>query len=230
VGLCAKPAKPVDARMLDAHSVLVRTIDSADSFFDAFKGVRKVRGATGTPTDHEQDLLRAALLFAAAGLDAMVKQLIRDALGDVQRSDMGAQQQFAEYVQQRLSRTAPVDVKMLVQALMADQPREHMRDELIRELTANSLQSKDQVLRVAAYFAIGAQEITKELTKLKTVFDARNQIAHEMDILFGQRNRGRRSRAHDTMKDYTAFLLNVCCAFYGAVHAKLQNPTTTVAI
>lgn len=199
MGLCSKPEKPKDERLLDAHSVLVRTIDSADSFFDAFASVRKTRGAKGTPTDHEQDLLRAALLFAAAGLDAMVKQLIRDVLGAVQKLDVGAKQQFADYLHGRLARTAPIDVKMLAQALMADHPREHMREELIRELTGSSLQSKDQLLRVAAHFAIGPQDLTKNVEQLKKVFDARNQIAHEMDILFGQVNRGRRSRSLNQM-------------------------------
>jgi hypothetical protein len=229
VGLCAKPSKPRDGRLLDAHSVLVRTIDSADSFFSAFTGVRKARKAAGTPTDHEQDLLRAALLFSAAGLDAMVKQLIRDALQAVQTTDAGAQQQFYEYSQQRLSRSTPVDLKLLAQALMADHPREHLRTELIRDLTGNSLQSKDQLLRVAAFFAIGVRDLNTHLGQLKTVFDARNQIAHEMDILFGQINRGRRSRSLDSMKAHTAFVLNVCCAFYNAVEKKLANPSTTVA-
>jgi hypothetical protein len=159
----------------------------------------------------------------------MVKQLVRDTLEEVQKTDLGARQQFLDYVQQRLSRTSPVDVKILAQALVADHPREHLREELVRELTGSSLQSKDQLLRVAAFFAIGAQDLTKELPKLKTVFDARNQIAHEMDILFGQTNRGRRSRALDTMKDYTAFVLNVCSAFYAAVEAKLNHPPTRVA-
>lgn len=230
MSLCVKPSKPKDARLLDAHSVLVRTIDSADSFFNAFSGVRKSRKAAGTPTDHEQDLLRAALLFTAAGLDAMVKQLVRDALGDVQKTDVGAQQQFAEYVQTRLNRTNPVDIKLLAQALMADHPREHMREELVRELTGSSLQSKDQLLRVAGYFAIVAQQVAKDVPKLKLVFDARNQIAHEMDILFGQKNRSRRSRSYETMKDYSGFLLQVCCAFYEAVRAKIESPTTTATV
>lgn len=230
MGLCAKPAKPKNDRLLDAYSVLARTIDSADSFFSAFTGVRAARGAKGTPTDHEQDLLRAALLFAAAGLDAMVKQLIRDVLGEVQKTDDGAKQQFADYLQTRLSRTAPIDVKILAQALMADHPREHMREALVYELTGSSLQSKDQLLKVAAYFAIGAQELTKELDKLHKVFQARNQIAHEMDILFGQINRGRRSRALAQMKDYTTFLLKVSCAFYDRVEKKLVNTKPTSAV
>ena len=135
MGLCVKPAKPQDGRLLDAHSVLSRTIDSADSFFDAFESVRKARKAKGTPTDHEQDLLRAALLFAAAGLDAMAKQLIRDVLGLVQDKEPGARQQFMDFLIARLGRTAPVDIKLLAQAMMADEPREHIRGELIRELT-----------------------------------------------------------------------------------------------
>jgi hypothetical protein len=222
MSLHKKPAKPSDPCLLDAHSVLVRTIDSADSFFGAFAGVRKARGALGTPTDHEQDLLRAALLFAAAGLDAMVKQLIRDALGKVQESDPGSKQQFSEYLQARLARTPPIDVKMLAQALMADSPREHMRNELFRELTGSSLQSKDQLLKVAAHFAIGAQQLTSNLDQLKKTFDARNQIAHEMDIQFGQINRGRRSRTLEQMTEHTTLLLKVACAFYAEVEKKVM--------
>jgi hypothetical protein len=37
----------------------------------------------GMSTDEEQDLLRAMLVTAAPGLDAMTKQLIRDALPKV---------------------------------------------------------------------------------------------------------------------------------------------------
>jgi hypothetical protein len=88
-------------------------------------------------------------------------------------------------------------------------------------LTGSSLQSKDQLLRVAAYFAIPPAELTNNLEKLKEIFDARNQIAHEMDVLLGQTNRSRRSRMLSVMQDYTAFVLHVSVAYFKAVEVRL---------
>lgn len=220
MALCTLPKKPKHAGLSDAYSVLERSIDSAESFFGAFENVRKARNAVGAPTDHEQDLLRAALLFATAGLDAMVKQLVRDALGAVLEKNEGAQQMFVDHVRSRVSRS-PLDVKYLADVLTSQNPRDRLKMVLLEELTATSLQSKDQLLKVAAHFAIPAAEICADLGSLKRVFDARNEIAHEMDILFGQPNRGRRSRKHKTMHDDTKFVLQVSCAFYSSVEKRL---------
>ncbi len=219
--LCPKPNKPQNSLLLDGHSIVCRSIDSAESFFAAFNQVRKGRGAKGTPTDHEQDLLRAALLFAAAGLDAMVKQLVRDTLPSIIEKHEGAEIQFLDYVQGRITKNNSVDVKLIAKSLLAPNSREHLCGELVRELTGSSLQSKDQLLRVAAYFAIPPSELTTKLEKLKEVFDVRNQIAHEMDVLLGQPNRSRRSRMLSVMKEYTAFVLQVSVAYFKAVEIRL---------
>ena len=219
--LCPTPKKPKQTELLDAHSILSRAIDSAESFFSAFNQVRSARSAKGTPTDHEQDLLRAALLFAAAGLDSMVKQLIRDALPNVIENDEGARQQFSDYVQTKINKNNSFDTKLITFALLSDHPKFYFRSELIKELTGSSLQSKDQILRAAAYFAIPADEITSHPNKLKIVFDSRNQIAHEMDVLLGQINRSRRSRAFNTMHDYTTYILKISIAFYVAVEKRI---------
>jgi hypothetical protein len=219
--LCTVPPRPKHACLRDAHSILLRAVESAESFFDAFNEVRRARGAKGTPTDHEQDLLRAALMFATAGLDAMAKQLVEDALRVVIAKDVGANSQFREYVQGRLARSAAVDIKYLAHALVSDNPRTHLQGELIKELTGSSLQSNDQLFRVAAYFAIGADEISRDPTKLKAIFHARNQIAHEMDVLLSQANRSRRSRTYIVMREYTAIILVTAVALYVAVEAKM---------
>jgi len=90
MALCAVPARPINTLLLNAHSILERACDSAQAFLDAFATVRKSRKAKGTATDHEQDLMRAALVFAAAGLDSMVKQLVRDTLQTVISKDDGS--------------------------------------------------------------------------------------------------------------------------------------------
>src|SRR6266404_4087612 len=102
--LCVVPAKPVQAALLSAHSVLERACDATEAFIGAFATVRKARNAKGTATDHEQDLMRAALIFAAAGLDSLVKQLVRDTLQTIISKNKGAHAQFTDYVTSRLRR------------------------------------------------------------------------------------------------------------------------------
>ena len=65
-----------------AALILKHTHDSASALLKAFNLAREGRGRPrGMTTDEEQDLLRAMVVMAAAGLDAMAKQLIRDGLG-----------------------------------------------------------------------------------------------------------------------------------------------------
>jgi hypothetical protein len=221
MALCEVPERPAQAALLSAHSILERACDGAEAFISAFATVRKARNAKGTATDHEQDLMRAALVFAAAGLDSLVKQLVRDALQTVIAKNKGAHAQFTEYVQSRLRRTDGADLRFLAEALAADRPSRHLQQQLVAELTSSSLQSKDQLLRVAAYFAIPASEISTDVGALQQIFHARNQIAHEMDILLGQKNRGRRQRKAEEMKDYASTVLKTALAFYTAVEKRL---------
>jgi hypothetical protein len=221
MALCTLPPKPTKRALLSAHSILERACDAAESFISAFGTVRRARKAKGTATDHEQDLMRAALIFAAAGLDSIVKQLVTDTLQTVISKNKGAHAQFTDYVQSKLKRSDGQDLRFLAEAIAADRPTQHLQRQLVSELTSSSLQSKDQLLRVAAYFAIPADEISTDLKKLHTVFQARNQIAHEMDILLGQQNRGRRQRTTTLMTDYASFVLTIALAFYTAVEKRV---------
>jgi len=221
LSLCDVPAKPTNAALLNAHSILERACDAAEAFVSAFQTVRKARKAKGTATDHEQDLMRAALVFAAAGLDSLVKQLVRDTLQTVIARDKGAQAQFTDFVHTRLRRSDGFDLRFLAEAIAADNPTQHLQQQLVFELTGSSLQSKDQLLKVAAYFAIPAKELSDDLTRLQQIFHARNQIAHEMDILLGQKNRGRRQRKAHEMKEYATVVLSTAKAFYVAVEKRL---------
>jgi hypothetical protein len=224
VPLCTLPIKPAKAVLLSAHSILERACDSAQAFIDAFATVRRARKAKGTATDHEQDLMRAALIFAAAGLDSMVKQLVRDTLQLVIAKDRGAHSQFTDYVQGRLRRMDGADLRFLAEALAADRPAPHLQQELVRELTSSSLQSKDQLLRVAGYFAIPANEISKDLNKLQAVFQARNQIAHEMAHLVGSSKSGKTTEKvedHGGVRFGSSYYRCPAVAFYSAVQKRL---------
>ena len=100
--LFAHPPQPQRDACQDTHVILCNAHDAVRSFLDTFEAVRKTRNAKGMPTDEEQDLLRAMVLFAGAGLDSMVKQLIRDALPTIIECDEGATLQFKDYIEKRL--------------------------------------------------------------------------------------------------------------------------------
>lgn len=100
--LFSHPAQPQRDPCQDAYVILCNAHDAVRSFLDTFETVRKTRSAKGMSTDEEQDLLRAMVLFAGAGLDSMVKQLIRDALPAIIERDEGATLQFKDYIEKRL--------------------------------------------------------------------------------------------------------------------------------
>lgn len=221
MSLCQLPDKPKHASLLSAYSILERACDATEAFVDAFNKVRAARNAKGAATDHEQDLMRAALIFAAAGLDSLVKQLVRDTLQTVILKDTGAHAQFVGFVQSRLKRSDELDLRFIAEALASDKPTRQLQQQLVSELTSGSLQSKDQLLRVASYFAIPANELTEDLTRLQGIFKIRNEIAHEMDILLGQPNRGRRQRRAGDMKEFASVVLDTARSFYMAVQKRL---------
>ena len=63
----------------DEYNILSKTVESVNSFNALYKAGRS--GAKGGPSTHEQqDLYRAVLVFACAGLDVFVKQLVKNKL------------------------------------------------------------------------------------------------------------------------------------------------------
>lgn len=129
-GLPKPPQLPAAKELHAAHSILAAAHRTTDAFADAFDIVRSSRKAKGAPTDEEQDLLRAMLLFAGAGLDSMIKQLTRDALSRVLERDLGAQKLFQEFIERRLrqretgaERIVTLDTKFVAYILSDPSPR-----------------------------------------------------------------------------------------------------------
>jgi hypothetical protein len=222
------PAKPQAAECLLAYQVLVYTHDTSQSLLDAFADIRKARGAKGTPTDEEQDLLRAMLVFASAGLDSVAKQLIKDCLLALVGASLEVRVAFQRFVEKRVSGRASdegaaigVDARFIAAALLAPDTTEHLVDQLAADLTAGSLQSLEELKRVAIFLAADPKRIDSKSEGLREAFHARNQIIHEMDIDFSMKNRNRFSRTRDTMVKNTNALLDVTKDLLAAVDACL---------
>jgi len=215
--------KPNSRQCENAYLILRNAHDASNSFLDIFNNVRKNRKAKGTPTDEEQDLLRAMLTFAGAGLDSMVKQLIADALPLVVRRDNVAQDIFKKYIGKRLKKGDEIDHQLLADVLGDANPRDYLITILVKDLTSNSLQSTDQLLRVGSFFNIPSNDICDDPKYLSIIFKARNEIAHEMDIDFNQTNRNRRPRARDKMIEYANYVFKITEIFLTGVDKKLQQ-------
>jgi hypothetical protein len=222
------PAKPNHESVLSAHIILCNTHKACSAFLKQFEDIRKYRKAKGTPTDEEQDLLRAMLAFACAGLDSMAKQLIRDALSQVIIKDEGAAAMFFERTKKTLYKENILNTDLLLQSIMTESPREVLLQDLVRELTSESLQSADELFRVASYFNIASKDLAPDPRELRRIFKIRNEIAHEMDIDFTQPNRNRHPRARDNMIDDVNVIFNVAKAFLEKTDQKLVGPNKGV--
>jgi hypothetical protein len=201
----------------DAHRVLVGAHSACDALYEAF-GTSTTPDA---PTDHQQDLLRAMVVFASAGLDSMVKQLVTDALPLLIVSDREAQEQFRIYVERQL-KTAE-NARVLANALVADNTREQIILGLVAELRSGSLQSVDELARAASFFAIPAAEVMPDINTLRIAFRARNEIAHEMDVDFSTAASIRRQRGLEELERHANAILRAASNMLRCVGERLQS-------
>jgi hypothetical protein len=216
------------APLLRASSILGYAHDSARSFLNSFDTVRKARNAgPGTTTDEEQDLLRAMLVLAAAGLDSVLKQLIRDSLPILVAKDAKVEEGLENFVQGQL-RSDPerADQKssqrFLARILVAESHRERIIQEYVNELAGGSLQSPEEVMKTV--FALGLEPAALGIDRgqLRPIFESRNRIIHELDIDFDTPNRNRRPRSRKSMVDSSNELLRIGEAIVLSVAAKLD--------
>src|SRR5690242_2085324 len=97
-GMVPPPEATAKARLIFEHAQA-----SHDAFGKAFEILKRERGGKrGMTTDEEQDILRASVVFAAAGLDAVAKQLIRDAVPVLLDSDPKVLEGLETFVSRRI--------------------------------------------------------------------------------------------------------------------------------
>ncbi len=217
-----------------ARAIVEQATKAKKSLLDACEASRQARGAggsgpaKGTLTDAEQDLLRAMLVFAGAGLDAVLKQLIKDALRALAAKDSSVQAELEKFATRQLRddgalSDAASGKKFLGQILASPNPQSRLLDLYIKDLTGDSLQSSDQVMKTASALGIDAGKLAIDVTKLQEVFGTRNKIIHELDIDLDGKNRKRIPRGYDSTKKHASLLLDLGSRFVEEVERKLQS-------
>jgi hypothetical protein len=214
-----------------ARKVLSQAQDSVQGFVGTFDTVRNARGATGgSTTDHEQDILRAALVFSAAGLDSVVKELIRGTVRELAAHDQGVQQELEVFVERQLrGDSTEVDSlggrEFLAQILVSKSPQDRLIDEYVIELTGSSLQSADQLMKACKALGLQWSTVGIDPKTLRPIFDTRNKIIHELDVNLGKTaaRRNQNSRRRDDMLAWSEHLLAIAEAMVDEVERKIQG-------
>lgn len=211
----------------NASVILVTAHESAVALLKAFNLARDERGRPrGMTTDEEQDLLRAMLVYAAAGLDGMVKQLIRDALPLVLGRDERAQEALEKFIVRQIrpetgDADRTVGAKFLARVLSRPSPQRSAIDEYIRHLTGGSLQSSASLYEVVGALGLWPDDVGVDRRLLDPIFEARNKIIHELDINLTVERRTRNLRSRGTMIAHTDHLLVVGERILKGVDGKL---------
>lgn len=216
---------------LKARTILESARVSANSFLGAFDTVRQARGATtGKPRHEEQDLLRASLVFAAAGLDSMLKQLIHETIKELAEKDAQVQTELEKFAQRQIrgdsENTETVSGhKFLATVLVAASPQDRIVEEYIRELTGSSLQSADQLFKTTTALGLDPNTIGLDRAKLKSAFDVRNKIIHELDVNLktARGKQSRRGRTKAELEAHAEHLLDVGEKILKGVEDKLKS-------
>lgn len=215
------PPAPKSDDCKNAWLVLKYAHDTAHSFLKIFNEDR----GPGHTTVSDQDLLRAMLVFASAGLDSVIKHLVKDALPTVIEKDNAARDNFRKFVERKIRQGDQPDYEIMAKIFVSEKPIKWMINLWIDDLRGKSLQSVPELFRIASYFNIKSKIISEEEEELKEVFRIRNNIIHEMDVDFSQKKRNLTPRHRDDMIEATNRLFKVCKAFLNAVDDKLQQPS-----
>lgn len=122
----------------------------------------------GRLQNSEMDLLRAAIVFAAAGLDTTLKELIRCALPAIVTVNELARQKFETFAEEHLgSKRNLLNFEYLAAILTSPQaPRATLLNRYARALTGESLQSVAQVSNAAGALGISDAALRKRWLRL----------------------------------------------------------------
>lgn len=213
----------------DARTILEYAHTSASAILKAYGLAKDQRGAPrGMTTDEEQDLLRAMLVMAAAGLDGMLKQLIRDSMPTLAALDGDVRTNLQKFITRQIRGEPETPdltpgAKFLGKILAASSHHVQVIEEWIGYLTAGSLQSPRELFKISEAFSLNPKTIPLNREMLKEIFEIRNNIIHELDIDLSGDRRKRNLRRQTDMIRYANDLFTVGSGFLVQVSSKLSR-------
>lgn len=205
-----------------SNTILISLKNTIESFYTLYDSLDDDK------ENQKQDLLRAIILFSCSGIDSIVKQLVNDTLDYVIEHDEGAFNEFKKHTERKLTLKSEtgINTKLFAELFTCENPKKTLIDVLKKDLTSNSLQSSEELLKVGSVFNIETAKLVpqkEELDKLKNVFMARNQITHEMDVDMDAPDFKMRNRTYEEIRKYSTFIIGFIEKFIELVSEKLDD-------
>ena len=229
-----------DPRTETAQRFLGAAFDSVDAMLEWFDSAAELAAddaitdeRLGTWTrDAAGNMLRASLVFAGAGLDSAIKQLVRDALPSVLNMSESADSMLLKFVERTVDPGRPGATRSLARFLTSENPRDEIVASYIKHLTGASLQSVEQVKEVARALGIHAPKVMKRMDSLRSAFDARNQVVHELDLVApnAHGDRERRIRTFAEVAALAHAILTVGQELINATVEVLMEPVDAIPV
>jgi len=176
----------------------------------------------GRLSDTHIDMLRSAIVFSGAGLDASLKKLIKDTVRKIAVRNSRAKRKFLDFIDRHLAAAdSPLNRKCLAEILVDGRGTQAaLLEHYEIELTGDSLQAVNQVAAVCSALGIDARPIMERLKEgslLDQMFKARNNIVHQLDLT----DTGREVRRIEDVRKLAAEALSVTQEIINAVGSAL---------
>ena len=206
-------------------------LDSFDKTTSTTKG--------GKPGTHLQNFLRGTILLSCAGLDAFLKQLIKDSLVRVKENNEDSKKYFQKIVKRQIlnqeekntdlkkKRNQPIidGATFIAESLLSDDPRQFVEKYVVGKLLEDSKQSFGALKEIADAFGVKVTVLTTKEKEIRDLFEMRNEISHQFDVVFhntqGKRNRIERSRT--VINEKANLVYEIADGFFVAIKSELEK-------
>lgn len=174
-------ARPASRQLKVAHTTLQGVFESLHVVRENTRGEKDSRGRLN---EGEVDLLRSSIVLAGAGLEAVLKRLVSDALPGLlgtPRKNSGAVRKYKEYVRGQFQDRGATGA--WIEAIISEDPRPQMTSLYIDALISRSIQSETELRAVRDALGIDEEQVPNDrIAGVRGFLSARNQVAHDLDL------------------------------------------------
>jgi hypothetical protein len=170
------------AEVVPAWWRLVATHEAVTGLFDSIHRLQHQTAVLTPLSNGIQDLLRAAIVFTSAGLDACLEALLSHAV-PLATHNNNARMKFERYLEGQVN-TQKV-AQAFIGALKAPDPRARLIELYILGLTSSSFQGSRSIRdRCLAALGITNEQLPDaRVVSLDAFFTARNDVVHRLDLV-----------------------------------------------
>jgi hypothetical protein len=160
-------------------------------------------------------IYRAMLLFACAGLDVLLDQLVERKLPILILADRKARKKFEEYVKRDLDKSTNSP-----KSLTNRKSRETLLREYVARVSTGRLQSLNELRKILEALGLNAQAIFQaQEESLAGALRIRNQIVYKDDSVGARalKYRSRHQRRASDMERYTKAILDLALSVFRVI-------------